>query len=110
MSRITPEELRKHATEEDCGCTSSADKLLQAANDIEELERQVVIEKKKNQELSSAYSKRSSDLEKLRAGFNQAIELLVTALIEPEQITENEIYEFRTLELSVPKEQVDEEV
>lgn len=35
---------------------------------------------------------------KLRAGLNQAIELLTTALHEPEQITEEEIHELRTLE------------
>lgn len=40
--------------------------------------------------------------ERLRAGMNQAIELLVTAIHEPEQITEGEIHDLRTLERETP--------
>lgn len=38
----------------------------------------------------------------LRAALNQAIELLVTALHEPEQITPEEIHDLRTQELQSP--------
>lgn len=40
---------------------------------------------------------------KLREALNQAIELLVTATIEPEQITEAEIHELRTIEIESRK-------
>jgi hypothetical protein len=39
---------------------------------------------------------------RLREGLNQSIELLVTAIHEPEQITEPEIHDLRTLELETP--------
>lgn len=44
----------------------------------------------------------AGQVEQLRTGFNQAIELLVTALHEPQQITESEIHELRTLEKQTP--------
>lgn len=44
----------------------------------------------------------AAQVEALRGGLNQAIELLVTALVEPKQITEEEIHDLRTLEQSTP--------
>lgn len=38
------------------------------------------------------------EIERLRGGLNQAIELLVTALAEPEQITDSEIVQLRKIE------------
>lgn len=43
-----------------------------------------------------------AQVEQLRGGLNQAIELLVTALIEPQQITDKEISELRGIEQSTP--------
>lgn len=51
---------------------------------------------------SGDYAALQCKVESLRAGLNQAIELLATALIEPQQITEEEIHELRTLEQLTP--------
>lgn len=46
----------------------------------------------------------AAKVEQLRAGLNQAIELLVTGLNEPEQIKPAEIWDLRHLEKTTPKE------
>lgn len=56
--------------------------------DIDRLERE-------NAELKA-------QVEQLRGGLNQAIELLVTALVEPQQITDSEISELKDIEQATP--------
>ena len=43
-----------------------------------------------------------AQVDRLRGGLNQAIELLVAALIEPQQITDKEICELRDIEQATP--------
>lgn len=43
-----------------------------------------------------------AQVKQLRNGLNQAIELLVTALVEPQQITDSEISELRDIEQATP--------
>lgn len=52
--------------------------------------------------LIGSHKELAAHVERLRGGLNQSIELLVTALCEPEQITQSEIHDLRTIELSVP--------
>ena len=68
-----------------------------------------IVELEKNQIPEGSHVIREEDLygilaqnERLCGALNQAIELLVTALHEPEQITESEIHDLRTVELEQP--------
>lgn len=54
------------------------------------------------EQLKQRIAELEAQSERLRGGLNQAIELLVTALNEPQQITESEIHDLRTLEKSTP--------
>ena len=67
--------------------------LVPASNEV--LARRVV-------ELTNERDALAAQVEQLRSGLNQAIELLVTALIEPEQITDTEISELRDIEQATP--------
>jgi len=49
-----------------------------------------------------SYAELAAQVEVLRSGLNQAIELLVTALVEPQQITDAEIFDLRQIEQKIP--------
>jgi hypothetical protein len=54
------------------------------------------------EQLEQQRNELAAQVGRLRGALNQSIELLVTALHEPEQITESEIHDLRTIELEQP--------
>lgn len=81
------------------GATCDKEKL---SAEIENLGRKYNAAMELAQHRSKSIDALMAQVEKLRVGLNQAIELLVTALHEPQQITESEIHDLRTLEKLTP--------